>query len=106
MVMNKDEIISIINSANMESAVKKYLEILDIFSTSTDISQDLIFQKKYNYFYRVMKKKKEFYTEYYSYMNECKHKNINNIDFATVFSHFKEKFGRNEASFSSKLLNT
>lgn len=106
MVTNKEEIIGIINSTNMELAVKKYLEILEIFNTSADVSQDLIFQKKYNYFYRVMKKKKEFYIEYYSYMNECKQENINNIDFPSVFSHFKEKFGRDEASFSSKLLHT
>lgn len=106
MVINKEEIIKIVNSIDMEISVKKYLEILELFSKSIDVSKDLAFQKKYNHFYRVMKKKKEFYDEYYSYMNKCKLKELKDINFEIVFLHFKEIFKKNEASFSSKLLHT
>jgi len=67
-----------------------------------DVSQDEQFQKKYNGFFRLRQKSKDFYAEYYQFMQNHKNKNIT---FEVILKHFYDKFNSVEASFSSKLLS-
>ena len=61
------------------------------------------FQTDCNHFFRIRQKSKEFYDEYYRFME--KHKNDESLTFEAVIDHLHRKTGSVEASFASKLLS-
>lgn len=82
--------------------IKKYMNIVnDLYSVN--VSQDREFQKRYNGFYKVRQKKKEFYDVYYKIMEKGKGKDIT---FEEVLLELYNELGSVEASFSSKLIST
>ncbi|MBC8213849.1 MAG: hypothetical protein ISR90_02720 [Candidatus Marinimicrobia bacterium] len=86
----------------IEPGLKKYKTIMDNFY-EVDVSQDIEFQRKFNGFYRIRQRPKDFYQTYYSLLEECKTKPL---EFNEILITLNEKLGRIEASFSSKLLAT
>lgn len=70
----------------------------------TNVKNDMEFQKKFNGFYRMRQRSKEFYECYYDFLEN--NKNNKNLTFEEVLQNFNNKLGRVEASFSSKLLAT
>ena len=84
----------------VEPGLKKYRSIMSQIN-ETDVSKDTMFQKEYNGFYRMRQRQPEYYTEYFNYME--KHKK-QGVSYNNVLKHFYDKFGRIEASFSSKLI--
>jgi len=97
---SKKEIIRAIRDSQV--GVEKYIELMDIFR-SRNISKDLDFRRRFNHFYRMMKRSQEFYNDYFYYLEKNKNSNIRFFD---VISHFEKKFNRMEPSFSSKLIAT
>jgi hypothetical protein len=86
----------------IEVGLTKYLNLMDQVH-KVDVSEDNEFQKRYNGFYRMRQRKPIFYKDYFDFMEANKNKGIT---YNEVLNHFYEKFGRIEASFSSKLLAT
>ncbi len=86
----------------IEPGLKKYKAIMDYFY-EVNVSQDKEFQRKFNGFYRIRQRPKDFYQTYYSLLEECKTKPL---EFNKILKTLNEKLGRIEASFSSKLLAT
>lgn len=84
----------------IEPGLKKYISIMSKIK-ETDVSKNSVFQKEYNGFYRMRQRKPEFYFDYFQFMEQCKNQDLT---FHEVLTHFYDKFGRIEASFSSKLL--
>ncbi len=70
---------------------------------NVDVSQDRDFQRQFNAFYRVRQRPKEWYREYFSYLERNKE---GKPTFDTVLDHFFTTLGRYEPSFSSKLVAT
>ena len=70
---------------------------------SVDVSENEEFQRTFNGFYRVRRRKPDFYNALYSFLESHKNKKIT---FAEVLQYFYEQFGRLEASFSSKVVAT
>ncbi len=87
---------------NINPGLEKYLVIMDCLH-STDVSEDVAFQKKFNGFYRMRQRKPEFYEEYFNYLES--NKNLK-VSFDEALTHFYNKFDRIEASFCSKLVAT
>ncbi len=75
---------------------------MDLFH-STDVSIDTEFQRKFNAFYRVMKRPSNWYKTYYSFMQQQKGKNPS---FSKVLRYLYSELGRYEPSFSSKFVAT
>lgn len=100
MEIDDKRIIEAINNA--KSGIRKYVEIMDVFN-SKNISNDLDFQRKFNHFYRMMRRSRDYYDDYFAYLEKNKKKEIS---FEKALSHFKKKFNRMEPSFSSKLVAT
>lgn len=86
----------------VEKGLNSYIAIMNRFK-EVDVSEDKDFQKLFNSFYKIRLPKAEFYDVYYKYFEECKNRNIT---FSEILKYLSEKFGRIEASFSSKLLAT
>lgn len=86
----------------MEPRIINYFEIMRTFHT-TNVKEDTKFRTLFNGFYRIMKKKPEFYNLFYSYLEQHKSKELKYED---VLQYFYKEFGRIEKSFSSKLLAT
>ncbi len=84
----------------VEPGMIKYSRIMSKIN-EIDVSKDKIFQKEYNGFYRMRQRKPEYYIDYFEFME--KHKN-QDLSYEEVLKHFYDRFGRIEASFSSKLL--
>ncbi len=84
----------------VEPGMKKYLSIMSKIR-ETDVSKDTLFQKEYNGFYRMRQRKPEYYSDYFEFMEKYKNQDLS---YKEVLKHFNDKFGRIEASFSSKLL--
>lgn len=82
--------------------LEKYLYIMNTLF-KVDVSMDLEFRKRYNGFYRMRQRNADFYNEYFDYMEKNK---LKEITFSEVLKHFYYRFGRIEASFSSKLVAT
>lgn len=82
--------------------INVYFDIMKLVN-QVNVKEEHDFQKKFNYFYKIMKKKKEFYDSYYYYLEENKEKNIK---YEEILEYFYKKFGVIEKSFSSKLLAT
>ena len=98
--MEAPEIIAAIDRAH--KGIRQYLEIMDLFP-SVDVSVDCYFQRIFNAFYRVRQRKREWYEEYYSFMERNK---STPVPFEKVLDHLKNTLGRYEPSFSSKLAAT
>ncbi len=97
--MNKKDIEKAIDGA--QNGIRKYLAIMD--SITVDISKDKAFQTKYNGFYRVRQRTPEWYENYFTLMQELKG---NPHTFNDVLDELKNRTGRYEPSFSSKLVAT
>lgn len=95
------DIALLFSDENKKRGVQKYAEILQSFS-STNVSLDEVFQKKFNGFYRV-RRNADWQKVYYALMEESKY---TPVTFAFVLSSLFATLGRVEASFSSKLLHT
>lgn len=90
------------NWQNIKTGLQKYEKIMELFH-SVDVSVDEEFQRTFNGFYRVRRRKPEFYQALYSFLESHKRKTVN---FREILSYFYERFGKIEASFSSKILAT
>jgi len=98
--MNEQEIVEAINRARL--GISQYLEIMRLFR-QTNVANDRYFQRKYNGFYRVRQRPKEWYRVYYEYMEDrrgC------TVSFSETLRHLQRRLGRYEPSFSSKLVAT
>jgi len=82
--------------------INKYFEIMRIVH-ETNVKEDTCFRTLFNGFYKIMKKKPEFYDIFYSYLEKHKSKEVKYED---ILQYFYKEFGRIEKSFSSKLLAT
>jgi hypothetical protein len=82
--------------------IAQYLEIMDLLPY-VDVSRDRTFQRKYNAFYRVRQRPKEWYELYFSYMESGK---ANPPSFDSTIDYIFAALGRCEPSFSSKLVAT
>ena len=98
--MDREKIISAIRKAR--KGISQYLEIMNSFHL-TDVSTDREFQRKYNSFYRVRQRSRDWYDTYYSYMQlqKCKAPG-----FPKVLRYIYSELGRYEPSFSSKFVAT
>ena len=98
--MQKKDIIRAIEMAR--SGIRQYLDIMTIFPT-VDVSINRVFQRRFNHFYRIKQRSKDWYSEYYSFMERGKE---NPPRFEKVLDHLHLTLGRYEPSFSSKLAAT
>jgi hypothetical protein len=85
------------------SGLWKYLCIMGTLR-HTNVAQNEEFQRLYNNFYVVRSRKKEWYTAYFTFLQN--HKDNGSLTFEETLRHLYKKTGRIEASFSSKLLAT
>lgn len=83
--------------------ITKYFELMDEFN-SNDFSITAAFKTKFNGFYRIRQRSKDFYSLYYDYL--IKNKNNKNLKYRDVLFYFYNNLGRIEKSFASKLLAT
>ncbi|MEK7103369.1 MAG: hypothetical protein AAB870_03410 [Patescibacteria group bacterium] len=90
------------NWEQIKIGVQQYLYIMDLVRTS-NVQKNEEFQRKFNGFYRIMKKSKEFYEALYQYLEDNKNKEIS---FEQTLGFFEQKFHPLEASFSSKIVAT
>lgn len=90
------------NWLNIKIGLLKYEKIMERFS-QVDVSSDEEFQRVFNGFYRVRRRKPDFYQALYTFLELHKHKTVK---FREILSYFYERFGKIEASFSSKILAT
>lgn len=98
--MTRDEVENAI--LNARRGIARYAEIMNLFPT-VDVSSDRDFQRKYNGFYRVQRRKEEWYQAYYSLMQGLKGKPVS---FDLVIDKIFDETNRVEPSFSSKLVAT
>ena len=82
-----------------EKAISDYVEIMRLSNNP----QDLVFQKKYDAFYRV-RRNEAWRSEYFKLMNECQGKSV--IMFRGILLHLYQVTGQIEPSFTSKMLAT
>ena len=69
---------------------------------SVNTATDLDFQHRYNGFYRVQRRKPEFYAVYYGLLEKYKNQTVS---FSDILQEIYNNTGRMEASFSSKMLS-
>jgi len=98
--VDESQVVAAINKAR--KGIAQYLEIMGLLP-NVDVSRDRNFQRKYNAFYRVRQRPKEWYELYFSYLESSKAKAPT---FDTVIDHLFSALGRYEPSFSSKLVAT
>lgn len=96
--MDEFRIVTAINNAR--KGIAQYLEIMDLL-WHVDVSRDRNFQRKYNAFYRLRQRPKEWYEVYFSYMESGKE---NPPSFDSTIDYIFAALGRYEPSFSSKLV--
>lgn len=82
--------------------LEKYQNIMKMLY-SVDVSIDKDFQKKFNGFYRIRQRTKEFYELLYNYLEENKN---SDASFESILLYFFNQTERIEASFSSKIAAT
>lgn len=88
--------------SKIKTWLQKYEKIMELFR-SVDVSENEEFKRIFNGFYRVRRRKPDFYKALYNFLESHKNKEIT---FAEVLKYFYERFGRLEASFSSKVVAT
>lgn len=101
--LTEEKVMDILNGKELKTGMLKYKAIMDMVQDA-DVSHDKEFQKKYNGFYRMRQRPKEYYEMYYIYMQRCKKDKELCIDDIATYIYNKTK--RCELSFSSKLLAT
>lgn len=100
MNLSNEKIMTVL--PKLEKGLSQYIELMDEYLI-TNVSEDENFQRKYNHFYRMRQRSKEYYSEYYKLMEVAKK---TNLEFEDVIKHIFIYTGRVEPSFSSKLLAT
>ncbi len=98
--MDENQIIEAIERARR--GIGQYLAIMELFP-NVDVSTDCDFQRQFNAFYRIRQRSREWYEEYYSYMERNKEADIL---FEDALDYLHRTLGRYEPSFSSKLAAT
>ena len=86
---------------NIQPKLSQYQYIMQSIR-SANVAADRDFQRHYNGFFRVQRRKPEFYAFYYSLLE--KYKNIN-VSFSDILKELYLNTNRVEASFSSKMLS-
>lgn len=99
----KSEPIKSFSPSATKIGIEKYLAIMQMFK-STNVKEDMDFQRKFNGFYRIRSSSKEFYACYYNFLED--NKNNRDLKFDEILQYFYKTLGRVEASFSSKILAT
>jgi hypothetical protein len=99
-IMEEREIQEAIQRA--QHGIAQYLEITELFP-AVNVAENRDFQRKFNAFYRVMKKSAGWYRAYYEFMERRKY---SKPTFEETLDHLWSAFDRCEASFSSKLVAT
>jgi len=88
--------------AKLADGLNKYdLIMSEVFNV--DVSKDKSFQRKFNGFYKIRQRPKDFYTTLYKFLEKNKH---SQVSFELILTHFYTEFGSIEASFSSKIAAT
>lgn len=85
-----------------QPGIQKYLALMDQVKT-VDVSTDAVFQRAYNGFYRVQRRKSSWYDTYYNLMEQLKG---SKPTFGDILDRLYEATERYEPSFSSKLVAT
>ena len=98
--MDETQITTAIEKAR--KGIRQYLEIMWLLPL-VDVSRDRAFQRKFNAFYRVRQRPREWYEEYYSYLESNKG---GTPKFDDVLDQIFLNLGKYEPSFSSKLVAT
>lgn len=98
--MNKTKIHEAI--ARARKGISQYLEIMTLFP-AVDVASDRDFQRKFNAFYRIRQRPKEWYEKYFHLMQLLKG---GKPSFYDVLDQLHLAMGRYEPSFSSKLVAT
>jgi hypothetical protein len=88
--------------AKARKGITQYAELMDLFGR-VDVSVNIDFQRKYNAFYRVQRRKESWYKDYYALMQRLKE---TKPAFPDVLDAIHAASGRYEPSFSSKLVAT
>jgi hypothetical protein len=84
----------------------KYLCIQALVEQASDLTQDAIFQKRYNGFYKV-RRNEEWRRHYYKILESQRHKKKGKgLEFLDVLKTIHRETGKVEASFASKLTAT
>lgn len=104
MIFSLETMSEVIKSKEMRVGVEKYLNVMQLYRSSENLYNAPSFKTKYIGFYRMLKKSQLWYDTYFGYMNNLKENK--EITFDEIFDFLYDKFGKNEASFSSKLLHT
>ncbi len=104
MLFSLEDVNEVIRSKEMHAGVEKYLNVMQLYRSSENLSNDSLFRKKYTGFYRMGKKAQLWYDTYFEYMDKLKQNKI--ITFDEIFDYLFEMFNKKESSFSSKLLHT
>lgn len=86
----------------IKDGLKKYLIIMKSVR-EINVQTDPDFQRKFNGFYKVMRKPKIFYVALYECLENNKNKEVS---FYQILEFFYQKFGNIEPSFSSKIIAT
>lgn len=95
-----EEILIVEAITKAKKGISQYLEIMELFP-KVDVAENRDFQRKFNAFYRVRQRSREWYAEYFSSMQRLKG---SKPCFDDVLDHLNNALGRYEPSFSSKLV--
>ena len=84
----------------IQSGIKKYQYLRQqLFATDVSTNQD--FQRIFNGFFRMGRRTKAYYSDYYCYLQQ--HKKTG-ISFSDALTYLYQKYGRLEMSFVSKMV--
>ena len=92
----------IVEAIKAEKGIRQYLEIMDLF-LKVNVAEDLDFQRRFNYFYRIRQRPHDWYRVYFSHLEKSKEIKPS---FDDVLDELYLLTGRCEPSFSSKFVAT
>jgi len=98
--MEEEQLVEAI--AKARKGISQYLEIMELFP-KVNVAENRDFQRRFNAFYKVRQRSREWYIKYFSYMQRQKG---SKRSFDDVLDDLYELTGRYEPSFSSKLVAT
>jgi hypothetical protein len=98
--MTEEQIITAIDT--MRDSIAQYIGIMRMF-LRVNVATDADFQRKYNGYYRVRQRNKEWYQTYYGFMESQKG---HAVTFSDALRYFQKHLRRYEPSFASKLVAT
>ena len=98
--MDEERIVEAIEKAR--TGISQYLEIMKLFPT-VNVAENCEFQRKFNAFYRVRQKHRDWYRAYFAYLERCKG---SKASFDDVLDELYEPTAGYEPSFSSKFVAT